>query len=99
MSKREIEMNKALYNLYERAAEFIGFDGDDSALSIINEGADIFTEYEDELPDYVAEVLGDCITHINKDFANGYEPTFDEYVDMGYGLVEDISGTLGEYFE
>lgn len=98
------ELNKKLFQLYQKAAHFINnAEPDDVQLEIINAAADILVEHEPELleeaPEYVAHILGKCLAYINKDFEDGVNPTLDEYVGMGYDLVEELSGYLGTYFE
>ena len=96
-----MDLNDKLYSLYERASDYINRADCDTIPDIIKNGADIFVEHEDELAEMpsVAEVLGACLIHINKWFEDDEVPTLEEYEDDGYELVEEISGTLGEFFE
>ena len=64
-------------------------------LTIINDAADIYVQYEKELPDSLKEPLGKCLPYINQDFEENY--TFSEYCEIGDTLIEDLMGYIGEY--
>ena len=101
-SIEDIELRKELFDLYQKAADYIGMNySNSSQLDIINEAADIVALNLDKMADApsVSYVLGQCMCYINKDFEEGVNPTLEEYVGMGYELVEKISGTLGWFFE
>lgn len=94
------ELRKKLFDLYKRAADYI-CGSEETTIDIINDAADILTESKDKLAEApeITNLLGRCLIHCTKDFEEGKEPTFEQYVSDGYELVEELSGTLGEFFE
>ena len=94
------ELISKLQKLYEDAANIImGSDKGFDSVNTISNGANILVEHMDELKTYpsVYEVLTRCVYYVNKDFDEG--TTFQDYVDMGDQLIEDISGYIGEFLE
>jgi hypothetical protein len=114
LSKDEmcLPLRQRLFALYQRAAAYInGESEDDAENEIISEGAQIYIEYEEYLNGFVKAVIlkdleavrnvfltiGKCLTHQNRDF--DHEVTFAEYTEMGYEIVEELSGFLGAFFD
>lgn len=88
-----MEVKKKAQELYTRASNYIT-DGDvaDTSHDIINDFVDAF------LPtDEFKELVELCVAHINR--WGREEMTLEEWVAESYGIVEDISGTLGEWLD
>lgn len=96
------ELRIKLFAIYQKAADYINnAEPESTQLDIINEAAAVVVDNLEELeeaPD-VQHILGKCLLYINKDFEDGVNPTLEEYIDMGYELVEELSGFLGAFFE
>lgn len=96
------ELRIKLFAIYKEAADYINnAEPKNTQLDIINDAALVVVENLEELeeaPD-VQHVLGKCLLYINKDFEDGVNPTLEEYADIGYELVEELSGFLGAFFE
>ena len=97
-------LRRQLCGLYKKSADWLqGLNRENvNELNIINEGADILTNYLEELDsiegqfESVYEVLTRCVYYINKDF--DHEVTLAEYVEMSGELVKEISVCLGKIF-
>lgn len=93
-----------LYGLYKKATHWMmGLNyANVKGIDIINDGANILTENLEELDSIegrfegIYEVLTRCIYYINKDF--DHKVTNDEYVEMCYELIEEISEYFGKIF-
>lgn len=82
-------MKNKIYNLYERAVNYLdGTSMDDTPLAIINYACEVLADVED-----FRELYGRCCFHINMWNDN----TFEEQIAEGDEIVEEISGELGEY--
>ena len=64
-------------------------------LTILNDAANIYVEYEKELPEYLKEPLGKCLAHINQDFKTDY--TFLKFLEEGDMLIDDLVIYIGKY--
>lgn len=87
-----------LQHIYEKSANIIMNIGNYTNLDVINEMADVSMKF-DEIKRYprVNELAVHCINYLNKDF--GGDITFDEYINIGDEVIEEISGTLGEFLD
>lgn len=81
-------MKNKIENLYKRAVNYIEGITDDTAHNIINYACDVLADNED-----LRELYGRCCFHINMWNDN----TFEEQIAEGDEIIEEISGTLGEY--
>lgn len=64
-------------------------------LTILADVANIYVEYEKELPEYLKKPLGKCLAHINQDFEKDY--TFLEFLEEGDLLIDDLVNSIRKY--
>lgn len=97
-----VELKNKLFALYEKAANYMmEKENAPTETEIITEAATLYTENKEAIDNENCpqlDFLGVCPLYINKDFDNDMEVDETDYEDMGYDIVENISGFLGQYF-
>ena len=85
---------KQLVDVYDRANKYIAGE-DVNPVEILEDVANLYVEYGNKLPEELTDIFSDCMLFINKDFDKPIR--FDEYIDYGDELIEDLCGTIGKY--
>lgn len=85
---------KQLADIYNRATDYIA-GKDIDPIAILGDAADIYIKYGAEMPEELIDIFSHCVLFINKDFDKPMR--FDEYIDYGDELIEDLCGTIGKY--
>ena len=85
---------KQLVDVYDRANKYIAGE-DVNPIEILEDVANLYVEYGNKLPEELTDTFSNCMLFINKDFDKPMR--FDEYIDYGDELIEDLCGTIGKY--
>lgn len=85
---------KQLVDIYNRATDYIA-GKDIDPVAILEDAADVYVKYGTEMPEELTDTFSNCMLFINKDFDKPMR--FDEYIDYGDELIEDLCGTIGKY--
>lgn len=96
------KLRKSLFALYEKAANYMmEKENAPTENEIITEAANLYKENKEAIDgegNYQLDYLSTCQKYLNKDFDEDMEVDETDYEDMGYEIVENISGFLGQYF-
>ena len=93
-------MDKVLYEIYRVAADYICGRSDDEQLECISRICDLYMQIcneNEEIPSEIDGLLQSAVNHINHDVEDG--KTLEEHITDGYSILEELSGSLGQYFE
>ena len=77
-----------IYKLYEKCVNWLNGDDTYTPKEIIENAVDILADNSE-----LNEIWKECAFHIN----NWYGNTIEEQCEQAEELVEDLSGSLGEY--
>lgn len=85
---------KQLVDIYNRASDYIA-GKDINPIDILTDAANLYMEYDSELPETLTDTFSECVLFINKNFDRPIR--FDDYIDYGDELIQDLCRELGEY--